>query len=114
MISPLREHVCWFYEQGWPFLLVEAVVRDGVTRLARVKVATRAALGREQAVRAVGRAFVYPFLTLWRNRGLIRVMVRRDVLGRYRGSFGGSFWTLINPLLLMRSTSCAECCRGWR
>ena len=101
LISPLREHVCWFYEQGWPFLLVEAVVRDGVTRLTRVGVATRAALGREQAVRAVGRAFVYPFLTLWRNRGLIRVMVRRDVLGRYRGSFGGSFWTVINPLLLM-------------
>jgi lipopolysaccharide transport system permease protein len=28
-------------------------------------------------------------------------MVRRDVLGRYRGSFGGVFWTLLNPLLLM-------------
>ena len=100
-ISPMREHVCWFYDRGWPFLLVEAVVRDGATRLTRVGVSTRAALGRGQAVRAVGRAFVYPFLTLWRNRGLIRVMVRRDVLGRYRGSFGGSFWTVINPLLLM-------------
>ena len=101
LISPLREHVCWFYEKGWPFLLVEAVVRDGVTRLTHVGVSTRAALSRAQAVRAMGRAFVYPFLTLWRNRGLIRVMVRRDVLGRYRGAFGGSFWTLINPLLLM-------------
>jgi lipopolysaccharide transport system permease protein len=40
-------------------------------------------------------------LTIWRNRSLIRVMVRRDVLGRYRGSFGGSFWTVMNPLLLM-------------
>ena len=28
-------------------------------------------------------------------------MVRRDILGRYRGSFGGSFWTIVNPLLLM-------------
>jgi lipopolysaccharide transport system permease protein len=28
-------------------------------------------------------------------------MVRRDILGRYRGSFGGSFWTVINPLLLI-------------
>jgi lipopolysaccharide transport system permease protein len=27
--------------------------------------------------------------------------VRRDILGRYRGSFGGALWTLINPLLLM-------------
>jgi len=101
LISPLREHVCWFYEKGWPFLLVEAVVRGGVTRLARVRVATRSALTRERSVRAVGRALVYPFLTLWRNRGVIRVMVRRDVLGRYRGSFGGTFWTVIHPLLLM-------------
>jgi hypothetical protein len=27
--------------------------------------------------------------------------VARDVLGRYRGSFGGMFWTILNPLLLM-------------
>ncbi|OPZ80160.1 MAG: Teichoic acid translocation permease protein TagG [bacterium ADurb.Bin429] len=40
-------------------------------------------------------------LTIWRNRSLIRTMVRRDILGRYRGSFGGIFWTLLNPLLLM-------------
>ncbi len=51
--------------------------------------------------RSAGRAFSYPALTVWRNRRLIRTMVRRDILGRYRGSFGGSFWTIINPLLLM-------------
>ena len=28
-------------------------------------------------------------------------MVRRDVLGRYRGSVGGALWTLIHPMLLM-------------
>jgi lipopolysaccharide transport system permease protein len=28
-------------------------------------------------------------------------MVRRDILGRYRGSFGGVFWTVIQPLLLI-------------
>ena len=28
-------------------------------------------------------------------------MVRRDVMGRYRGSFGGAFWTVLNPLMLM-------------
>jgi ABC-type polysaccharide/polyol phosphate export permease len=44
---------------------------------------------------------VYPVLTIWKNRSLIRTMVRRDILGRYRGSFGGAFWTLLNPLLLM-------------
>jgi lipopolysaccharide transport system permease protein len=28
-------------------------------------------------------------------------MVRRDILARYRGSFGGAMWTFLNPLLLM-------------
>jgi len=100
-ISLLREGVCWYYERGWPFLLVEAGSANGLVRLDRTAVTTRAALRRLQAIRSVGRAFVYPVLTVWRNRGLIRVMVRREILGRYRGSFGGSFWTVINPLLLI-------------
>jgi lipopolysaccharide transport system permease protein len=28
-------------------------------------------------------------------------MVRRDLMSRYSGSFGGAFWTFLNPLLLM-------------
>ena len=101
LVSPMREDVCWYYEQGWPFLLVEASTENGAARLDRVRVATRATLRRERALRAVVRAFLYPLRTVWHNRGLIRVMVRRDILGRYRGSFGGAFWTIINPLLLM-------------
>src|SRR5664280_654924 len=101
LLSPMRENLCWYYEQGWPFLLVETSTEDGAARVDRVRVATRAGLARESAVRSIGRAFVYPVTTVWRNRSLIRVMVRRDILGRYRGSFGGAFWTIINPLLLM-------------
>jgi len=101
VVSPMREDVCWYYEKGWPFLLVEAATENGVTTLGRVRVATSALLRRERELRAIGRALTYPVLTIWRNRGLIRVMVRRDILGRYRGSFGGSFWTAMNPLLLM-------------
>jgi len=101
VLSPMREGVCWYYDQGWPFLLVECSAKDGAVKLGRVRVTTSATLRRERELRAVGRAFTYPVLTIWRNRGLIRVMVRRDILGRYRGSFGGAFWTLINPLLLM-------------
>jgi lipopolysaccharide transport system permease protein len=101
IVSPMREGVRWFYEAGWPFVLVEASARDGAVRLARVRVATSATLRRERFRRSLGRALVYPVLTIWNNRGLIRVMTRRDVLGRYRGSFGGSFWTIFNPLLLM-------------
>ncbi|HTS66101.1 MAG TPA: ABC transporter permease [Candidatus Acidoferrales bacterium] len=101
LVSPMRENVCWYYEQGWPFLLLEGSTRDGESRVDRVRVVTRATLSRERALRSLGRAFVLPVRTIWRNRGLIRVMVRRDILGRYRGSFGGAFWTVINPLLLM-------------
>lgn len=42
-----------------------------------------------------------PWNSLWRNRRLIVSMVRRDMLARYRGSFGGALWTLLTPLLLM-------------
>ena len=28
-------------------------------------------------------------------------MSRRDVMARYRGSFGDILWTVLNPLLLM-------------
>ena len=100
-LSPMREGVCWYYDQGWPFLMVECAARDGVVKLGRVRVTTSATLRRERELRAVGRAFTYPVLTIWRNRGLIRVMARRDILGRYRGSFGGVFWTVFNPLLLI-------------
>jgi len=101
LVSPMREGACWYYERGWPFVLAEAVVEQGRARLERVTVATRAVLRRRERLRALLRAFTYPGLTIWRNRSLIRVMVRRDILGRYRGSFAGSFWTVFNPLLLM-------------
>ena len=101
LISPLREDVCWYYERGWPFVLVEAESKNGAAVLGRTAVTTRSTLRRAQALRSIGRALIYPVLTVWRNRGLIRVMVRREILGRYRGSFGGSFWTVFNPLLLI-------------
>ncbi|HVN04376.1 MAG TPA: ABC transporter permease [Bryobacteraceae bacterium] len=100
-ISLMRENVCWFYMEGWPFLRVEAVVEDGRARLGRVGVVTLRRVRRENLLRAVGRAFTLPVTTIARNRSLIRTMVRRDILGRYRGSFGGAFWTVLNPLLLM-------------
>ncbi len=93
VVSLLREGVRWHYETPrWPFLVLE---ED------RVRVATRGSLARERFLRALGRSLTYPVLTIWRNRSLIRTMVRRDILGRYRGSFGGVFWTVLNPLLLM-------------
>lgn len=100
-VSSMRENVCWHYERGLPFLVIDAEVAGGRVRIVRAAMTTLGALRRRNLARAVGRGFVYPFALLWRHRGLIRSMVRRDILGRYRGSFGGVFWTVLNPLLLM-------------
>lgn len=42
-----------------------------------------------------------PFVVLFRYSALITQMVRRDVMGRYRGSFMGLFWSFFNPLLML-------------
>lgn len=39
--------------------------------------------------------------SLWRNRNLISVSVRREVLGRYRGSLMGILWSFFNPLFML-------------
>ena len=90
-LSPMRENVCWYYDKGWQFLALDAQVEAGAAKFGRLRVTDRENVCRRRELRAVGRAFVYPVLTIWRNRSLIRVMVRRDILGRYKGSFGGSF-----------------------
>lgn len=39
--------------------------------------------------------------SFWRNRNLILVSARREVLGRYRGSILGLLWSFFNPLLML-------------
>jgi lipopolysaccharide transport system permease protein len=39
--------------------------------------------------------------SLWGNRALISQMVRREVIGRYRGSALGLLWSFLNPLLML-------------
>lgn len=38
---------------------------------------------------------------LWRYRGLVVTLVERDLKVRYRSSFLGILWSLVNPLLMM-------------
>jgi len=38
---------------------------------------------------------------LWGNRNLIRQFIRREVEGRYKGSFLGLFWSFVNPLVML-------------
>jgi lipopolysaccharide transport system permease protein len=100
-VSPMRENVAWYYERGWRFLLIDAVMAEGRAAVERVRVTTQKTLARERLRRTAKRVFTLPCLAIWRNRGLIRTMVRRDIMGRYRGSFGGGLWTVLTPLLLM-------------
>lgn len=62
---------------------------------------TTAALSRRQLARTVLRGVTLPVIAVANNRELIRTLVRRDVLGRYSGSYGGALWAVFNPLLLM-------------
>jgi lipopolysaccharide transport system permease protein len=100
-VSPVQENAGWFYERGWPFLVINGVVEHGTARIQRFRIVNRRTLQRERLLRSVRRAFTLPWQAIWRNRSLIRTMVRRDILGRYRGSFAGTFWTFLNPLILM-------------
>lgn len=38
---------------------------------------------------------------LWQHRDLIRQFTKREIEGRYRGSFLGLFWSFVNPLILL-------------
>lgn len=101
-VSAMREHVAWFYNQGWPFLLIDVAVDDnGAPRLLGWRIADKRSVARKRLARSISRGFSLPLTSIWRNRSLIRTLVRRDVLSRYSGSFGGALWAVLNPLMLM-------------
>lgn len=39
--------------------------------------------------------------SLWSNRQLIRQMTAREVVGRYKGSVMGLFWSFLNPVFML-------------
>jgi lipopolysaccharide transport system permease protein len=41
------------------------------------------------------------FASIWRHRELIKASAKREVLGRYRGSFLGLLWSFFNPLFML-------------
>jgi lipopolysaccharide transport system permease protein len=40
-------------------------------------------------------------LGLWRHRDLVRALVQREVIGRYRGSIMGILWSFFHPLFML-------------
>jgi lipopolysaccharide transport system permease protein len=53
------------------------------------------------SVRTLLDTFLKIFLSLKNNRSLIWQLTKREVLGRYRGSFIGLAWSFINPLIML-------------
>ncbi len=101
-VSAMQEHVAWFYTQNWPFVLVNiSVANDGVASIRNWRMARQSEMRQRRLVRDLGKALTLPVQTPWRNRRLIKTLVRRDILSRYAGSLGGAFWAILNPLLLM-------------
>ncbi len=100
-VSPIADGNQWLYARGAPFVILDATVRDGTVEIAPARVTTLAALRRESFFRSLPKAFTLPVRTVWQNRKLIASMVQRDILARYRGSFGDALWTFLSPLLLM-------------
>ncbi len=41
------------------------------------------------------------FLSLWNHRSLIFQLTKREVIGRYKGSWMGLLWSFFNPLLML-------------
>jgi len=39
--------------------------------------------------------------SLWRNRSLIRTLTKREIVGRYSGSFMGILWSFFNPVFML-------------
>jgi len=98
--GPYRVHVAPV-EDRQRFILIEARVSGGSVEVSSPRVASTGGLRRAVFLSAIPKAFTYPVRSLWSNRKLMISMVRRDILARYRGSFGGALWTFLNPLLLM-------------
>ena len=100
-VSPIDQATGWAYSRGDRFLVVDAQVAAERARILNTTLTTRRALLRRAFIHSLPNLVLYPVGTITRNRALIRSMVRRDILSRYRGSFGDVFWTILNPLLLM-------------
>ncbi len=100
-VSPVAQPDGWTYFRGEQFLRISAEVAGEQIRVLRQELITLRALRWRSFWSNAPRLFSAPFRTITANYRLIRSMARRDILARYRGSFGDVFWTILNPLLLM-------------
>jgi lipopolysaccharide transport system permease protein len=100
-VSHIQPPASWAYARGEPFLRILVQASEGRLQVVAQEMATLRSLRWRRIRAALPRLFASPVRTIAQNHRLIRSMARRDILARYRGSFGDFFWTILNPLLLM-------------
>jgi lipopolysaccharide transport system permease protein len=100
-VSHIQPPAGWAYARGEPFLRILVQASEGGLQVVAQEMATLRSLRWRRIRAALPRLFASPVRTIAQNHRLIRSMARRDILARYRGSFGDFFWTILNPLLLM-------------
>ena len=98
--GPYRVQVGPIADRG-RYIAVDAQVSPGAVEIGKPREVNAAAERWSHTLRSIPKAFTLPCASLWANRKLIGSMVQRDILARYRGSFGGVLWTFLTPLLLM-------------
>jgi lipopolysaccharide transport system permease protein len=100
-LSHIQPSDGWAYAHGEPFLHLVVDAGDAQVSVLAQEITTVRALRWRRIWAALPKLFASPVRTIAQNHRLIRSMARRDILARYRGSFGDVFWTVLNPLLLM-------------
>jgi lipopolysaccharide transport system permease protein len=100
-LSAIQPPDGWAYARGERFLRIGVEGVDGQLRVLDHEITTMRSLRWRRMWAALPKLIASPVRTVVQNRRLIRSMARRDILARYRGSFGDVFWTVLNPLLLM-------------
>ena len=100
-LSHIQPSEGWAYAHGEPFLRILVETANGNLRVVEQEITTLRSLRLRRMWAALPKLFASPLRTIAQNHRLIRSMARRDILARYRGSFGDVFWTVLNPLLLM-------------
>ncbi|MCS7025301.1 MAG: ABC transporter permease [Bryobacteraceae bacterium] len=100
-ISPRDSRRGWFYLHQAPLLVIDVTVTHENAIVERLVQTSLRRMRWQNFPFALRQLLVSPFVELWRAKSLIASMVRRDLLARYRGSFGDALWAVFHPLLLM-------------
>ena len=100
-VSPIQPPDGWAYARGGRFVRIRVEAGNDQLQILGHEITTIRSVRWRRMWSALPKLIASPLLAVVQNHRLIRSMARRDILARYRGSFGDVFWTVLNPLLLM-------------